>query len=110
MSVLRSLAFYLVFYLGSIVYTSGSLAALPFDTALFRRIVRGWARWQRTCARWLLGIEVRTEGSGPVALSTGGPSPEGPTSAAWSKAAGSPVPSARSSETSCSTDPHSTER
>jgi 1-acyl-sn-glycerol-3-phosphate acyltransferase len=67
MDVLRSLAFYAVFYLGSIVITAASLAALPFDTRLFRRIVRGWARWQRICARWLLGIEVRIEGGGPVA-------------------------------------------
>lgn len=66
MSVLRSLAFYVIFYLGSIVYTSGSLIALPFDVPLFRRIVRGWSRWQRACARWLLGMEVRIEGSGPV--------------------------------------------
>jgi 1-acyl-sn-glycerol-3-phosphate acyltransferase len=66
MDVVRSLAFYVVFYLGSIVYTSGSLMALPFDKGLFRRIVRGWARWQRTCARLLLGMDIRIEGSGPV--------------------------------------------
>lgn len=65
-AVLRSLAFYAVFYLGSLFYTSGSLIALPFSAAAFRRIVRGWARWQRRCARWILGIDVRIEGSGPV--------------------------------------------
>lgn len=63
---LRSLAFYVVFYFGSIFYTSGSLAAFRFDTRLFRRLVRGWSVWQRTCAKWLLGIDVRIEGSGPV--------------------------------------------
>lgn len=66
MSVVRSLVFYPVFYLGSLVYTSASLAALPFHAGLFRRIVRGWARYQRTCLRWIVGIKVRVEGSGPV--------------------------------------------
>lgn len=66
MNVLRSLAFYAVFYLGSIVITASSLAVLPFNQRLFRHFVRGWPRWQRICARWLLGIEVRIEGSGPV--------------------------------------------
>ena len=66
MSVLRSLLFYPVFYLGSIVYTSAALAAAPFDTALFRRLVRGWARYQRFCLRWIVGIRVQVEGGGPV--------------------------------------------
>lgn len=64
---LRSLVFYVVFYLGSIVCTSATLVALPFDTGLFRRFVRGWARYHRFCARWILGIDRRIEGSGPVA-------------------------------------------
>lgn len=66
MAVLRSLLFYPVFYLGSIVITSASLAASPFDVGLFRRLVRGWPRWQRFCLRWIVGIQVRIEGSGPV--------------------------------------------
>jgi len=66
LAVLRSLLFYPVFYLGSIFYTSASLAASPFDARLFRHFVRGWARWQRTCLRWIVGIRVRIEGSGPV--------------------------------------------
>jgi 1-acyl-sn-glycerol-3-phosphate acyltransferase len=66
LNIARSLAFYVVFYLGSVVITASSLAALPFDTRLFRRIVRSWARWQRNCAKWLLGMKVRIEGSGPV--------------------------------------------
>jgi 1-acyl-sn-glycerol-3-phosphate acyltransferase len=65
-ALLRSIVFYPVFYLGSLVYTSASLAARPFDVALFRRIVRGWARWQRACVRWILGIRVQVEGGGPV--------------------------------------------
>lgn len=65
-AALRSAVFYIVFYAGSIVYTSASLAILPFNTAGFRRVVRGWARYHRFCAHWLLGIERRIEGSGPV--------------------------------------------
>jgi 1-acyl-sn-glycerol-3-phosphate acyltransferase len=67
MAVVRSLLFYPIFYLGSLVYTSAALAAAPVDTALFRRIVRGWARYQRFCLRWIVGIRVRIEGGGPVA-------------------------------------------
>jgi len=66
MAVLRSLVFYPVFYLGSIFITAASLAASPFDVPLFRRLVRGWPRWQRFCLRWIVGIRVRIEGSGPV--------------------------------------------
>ncbi|GGE05518.1 1-acyl-sn-glycerol-3-phosphate acyltransferase [Tsuneonella deserti] len=67
MAVLRSLLFYPVFYLGSLLYTAASLLALPFSVPLFRRIVRGWARYQRFCLRWIVGIRIRVEGGGPVA-------------------------------------------
>lgn len=63
MAVLRSLVFYPVFYLGSLLITAGSLAALPFDVRLFRVFVRAWARWQRWCLRWIVGIKVRVEGT-----------------------------------------------
>ncbi len=66
-AALRSLVFYPVFYIGSIFYSAGTLAMLRFDVELFRRIVRGWARYHRGCACWILGITVRIEGSGPVA-------------------------------------------
>lgn len=66
MAAMRSAVFYIVFYAGSIVYTSGSLAMLPFSAGAFRRVVRGWAAYHRFCARWLLGIERRIEGSGPA--------------------------------------------
>jgi 1-acyl-sn-glycerol-3-phosphate acyltransferase len=65
MNVLRSLLFYLVFYLGSLGYTSLSLLVLPFDTQRFRAIVRGWARFQRRCVRTILGIAIREEGPRP---------------------------------------------
>ena len=65
MAVLRSLLFYLVFYTGSIFYTSGSLLVLPFSARAFRRVVRGWAQFHRACARVLLGMRVRIEGNVP---------------------------------------------
>jgi 1-acyl-sn-glycerol-3-phosphate acyltransferase len=65
MAVLRSLLFYLVFYTGSIFYTSGSLLVLPFSARAFRKVVRGWAQFHRACARVLLGMRVRIEGNVP---------------------------------------------
>ena len=65
MAVLRSLLFYLVFYTGSIFYTSGSLLVLPFSARAFRKVVRGWAQFHRACARVLLGMRVRIEGDVP---------------------------------------------
>ncbi|MGX7950950.1 lysophospholipid acyltransferase family protein [Tsuneonella sp. HG249] len=66
MNVVRSLAFYLVFYFGSLFYTSGSLAVLPFSPAAFRKVVRGWSRWQRWSVTAILGIEIREEGTRPI--------------------------------------------
>ena len=63
--VLRSLVFYPVFYFGSVFYVLGSLAMLPVSQKLFRRVVRGWSAWHRGCARALLGIKVRIEGTPP---------------------------------------------
>lgn len=63
--VLRSLAFYPVFYFGSIFYVLGSLAMLPLSQRAFRTAVRGWSAWHRGCARALLGIKVRIDGEPP---------------------------------------------
>lgn len=65
MALIRSLLFYLVFYLGSIGYTSGSLLVLPFSVPAFRKVVRGWSQFHRFCARYLLGIRIRIEGQPP---------------------------------------------
>lgn len=64
--VLRSLAFYPVFYLGSIPIVLASLAMLPLNLRAFRTVVRSWSAWHRWCARWLLGIKVRIVGKPPV--------------------------------------------
>ncbi|MGN3974891.1 lysophospholipid acyltransferase family protein [Tsuneonella sp. SYSU-LHT278] len=65
MAVLRSLAFYVVFYLGSVWFTSYSLAVFRFDERRFRRTVRDWARFQRWCLARILGIRIREEGERP---------------------------------------------
>lgn len=63
--VVRSLAFYAVFYLGTVFYVLASLAAAWFGDGPLRRTVRGWALYHRACARALLGIRLRIEGTLP---------------------------------------------
>jgi 1-acyl-sn-glycerol-3-phosphate acyltransferase len=66
LDVVRSLAFYFVFYLGSIPYVVGAALAIPVAERLFQRIVTGWSAYHRFCARWLLGIRTRVEGTIPT--------------------------------------------
>lgn len=71
LDVVRSLAFYLIFYVGSIPYVVGAAVAMPIAQRPFQRIVTGWSDWHRFCARWVLGIRVRVEGTiptGPVII------------------------------------------
>ena len=66
-AALRSLAFYVVFYLGSVVFVLLSLAWLGLGRqSRFRAAVHGWSRFHRTCTRVLLGMEVICEGA-PIA-------------------------------------------
>ena len=62
MRLLRNLAFYIAFYIGSLLITSASLIALPYSVDAFRRRVRDWPRWQRWCLTHLLGCEIVVEG------------------------------------------------
>ncbi len=65
----RSLAFYLVFYGGSVLVVLACVAALLASKETFRWTVDRWARWHRLCMHWLLGQKVRLEGEipeGPV--------------------------------------------
>jgi 1-acyl-sn-glycerol-3-phosphate acyltransferase len=63
MRLLRNLAFYLAFYLGSLLITAASLASLPFSIDAFRARVRNWAQWQRWCLTHLLGCEIVLDGA-----------------------------------------------
>ena len=65
LDVVRNLAFYVVFYLGSVPYVVGAAMAMPVAERAFQRIVTGWSAYHRFCARWLLGIGVRIEGTIP---------------------------------------------
>jgi 1-acyl-sn-glycerol-3-phosphate acyltransferase len=66
MIVFRNILFYIVFYLGSLGYTSLSLMVRPFNVPAFRRVVRGWARYQRTCVERILGMRIVFEGERPT--------------------------------------------
>lgn len=55
-SIFRSLAFYLVFYPGSVIFVSTAFLAMSLSEDRFRMAVHTWARFHRICARVLLGI------------------------------------------------------
>ena len=65
MTILRNLAFYPAFYLGTVWYVLLSLFWLPFDRARFRKAVHGWSRWHRWCVINILDIAIVFEG-GPL--------------------------------------------
>ena len=61
--LLRNAAFYLVFYTGSILYTSAALLAGLFSQRAAQAIVRGWAFFHRWCVRHLIGCRFAVEGA-----------------------------------------------
>lgn len=63
--VVRSLAFYVVFYGGTVLYVLAFWLAALLGEGPGQRVVRGWALFHRRCARWLLGIRVVVEGEMP---------------------------------------------
>ena len=63
--VLRNLLFYPAFYLGSVFYVLGSLAALALGREAFSVMVDGWSWWHRMCVNHILGIRVVVEGVVP---------------------------------------------
>ncbi len=64
----RSLAFSVAFYGLSIFWVLAALLAAPTRSSLLLRVVRNWAWFHRTCARWLLGQRVVIEGELPDEL------------------------------------------
>ncbi len=70
MRTLRNLAYYLLFYSGSVFVVLTCLALLIAGSQRrFRTAVDSWSLWHRFCARYLLGITVKVEGHlppGPV--------------------------------------------
>lgn len=65
MSVIRSLVFYFVFYLGTVPLVITSLMVLLVSTKGFRAVAHAWAEFHRFCLRHILGIVVREEGIRP---------------------------------------------
>jgi 1-acyl-sn-glycerol-3-phosphate acyltransferase len=65
MALLRSILFALVFYPGSIFYVLYGLVGSIFGPRALIAATHGWARFHRFCARWLLGVQTRLEGSFP---------------------------------------------
>lgn len=63
MLLLRNLAFYLVFYVGSALITIGAFATSRMDQRVFRAIVHSWSRLQRWSIRHLLAAPIVIEGS-----------------------------------------------
>ena len=65
--VLRSVAFYIAFYGGSLVIVPGvAFFLLVGSQRLFMAGIHVWSGWHRTCVRTLLGIKIRIEGTAPT--------------------------------------------
>ncbi len=67
-NLLRSLAFYAVFYGFSFFWVIVALCALPFGAEAVRKVADGWSAFHRGCARRLLGIAIREEGQRPAGV------------------------------------------
>lgn len=65
MSLLRSLFFTIIYYLGCIPTVLGAMLMIPFGQAALVRASRRWALWHRWCARHILGIETQVVGTLP---------------------------------------------
>ena len=63
--VLRSVAFYVLFYGGSIALVAVAVAVLTLAPARFRGYANGWAAYHRLCVRYLLGVRVIIRGALP---------------------------------------------
>jgi len=63
MTVLRSLAFYVVFYAASVYFVLGSIVAMVVRPSRVRVFPDGWARFHRWCLHALLDIRVRETGT-----------------------------------------------
>jgi 1-acyl-sn-glycerol-3-phosphate acyltransferase len=66
-AALRSIAFYLLFYGGSVLLVSASVVAVLVQRAWLRPVVAKWGGWHLWCVRHVLGIEVVLDGVLPQA-------------------------------------------
>jgi len=65
-TLLRSLLFILVFYLGSVPVVLAAAASALFGQRAIIVMSRVWAQYHYVCVRWLLGIRVVVEGEFPT--------------------------------------------
>jgi len=65
MNLLRSILFALVFYPGTVVVVLSGFPAALIGPKTVAAVTHGWARYHRWCARVLLGVRTRLEGSFP---------------------------------------------
>src|ERR1041384_5173984 len=65
MAAVRSLLFALIFYGGTVPAVLLSFPISLFGTKAIRWWSRQWARYHRLCARILLGVRTRVEGTPP---------------------------------------------
>ncbi len=64
-ALVRSLAFYLAFYLGSFMLALASVPASFMNRRHMVCLAELWARWHRWCTRRLLGVRIVIEGTVP---------------------------------------------
>ncbi|WP_108791810.1 1-acyl-sn-glycerol-3-phosphate acyltransferase [Erythrobacter sp. Alg231-14] len=62
MALLRSLAFYPVFYGFSALLVVASVLAIPFGREQLKKVVALWGAWHVWCVQSILGIEIVQEG------------------------------------------------
>lgn len=65
-AALRSLAFYIMFYGGSVFLVSAAVVAVVARKVWLRPVVARWGHWHLWCVRHVLGIEVVIEGQLPA--------------------------------------------
>jgi 1-acyl-sn-glycerol-3-phosphate acyltransferase len=66
LAALRSLAFYVMFYGGSVLLVSAAVAAIIARKAWLRPVVARWGDWHLWCVENVLGIEVVLDGVLPA--------------------------------------------
>ena len=67
LQALRTLAFYLIFYLGTVLMLLLAVVPLALVSRWLRPLCDGWSRYHRRCVRYILGIRVVVEGEVPKA-------------------------------------------
>lgn len=66
MQILRSLAFYVAFYGGSVLFVLAAVIAAATGSARLRPICDCWSQWHHWCVEKLLGIRIEVTGARPV--------------------------------------------